>query len=165
MDRIHFEIANVAGINAACCIWINGRSLTQIVYGDLCDVPDKAVCRYWFLPVCSVQPVPDYWLGCAARQADRWVMLLHEPIEETGDSSWIATQVTAKGNSIRWSRFIRKVGLHSGRGEIWQADIGPFRFSRAQYEEAFRCLRQREHASPGEKQWHKARNRCKLNGQ
>lgn len=141
MDRIHFEIANVAGINAACCIWINGQSLTQILYADVGEVQEKAVCRYRFLPVCSVQPCGDYWLGRARNQAARWVLLLHEPIEETGDSSWIATQVTVKRESIRWSRFIRKVGLHSGRGEIWEADIGPFRFSRTQYDDEVRRLR------------------------
>jgi hypothetical protein len=141
MDRIHFEIAPVPGINAACCVWINGRSLTQIMYADVGEIPEKAVCRYRFLPVCSVQPIGDYWLGRARNQADRWVLLMHEPIEETGDSSWIATQVTAKGDSIRWSRFIRKVGLHSGRGEVWLADIGPFRFSRSQYDDEVRRLR------------------------
>lgn len=68
MDRIHFDIGDVAGIHAACCIWINGRALTQILYDEWGDVPARSVYRHRFLPVRSVQPVRDYWLGCAARQ-------------------------------------------------------------------------------------------------
>lgn len=141
MDRIHFEIVDVAGIHAACCIWINGRALTQIMEDEWSDMPVRSLYRHRFLPVSSVQPVRDYWLGCASRQTDRWVLLLHEPIEETGDSSWIATRVTVRDRVIRWSPFITKVGLCAGRGEVWPyPGIGPFLFARSHYEAALRHL-------------------------
>jgi len=155
MDRIHFEIGDVAGIHAACCIWINGRALTQIVDDEWGDGPARSLYRHRFLPIRSVQPVPDYWLGCAARQADRWVLLLHEPIEETGDSSWIATQVTVGEKVIRWSAFISKVGLHAGRGEVWpHPGNGPFLFARSHYDAALRRLARQVRALRCAERWH-----------